>query len=439
VFEHLQDPIHFLQRCERALKESGKLILLVPDRSFCFDYFRPVSTAGQMLRAFLDGRKQHDPGTLYDHHALTATRNGAIAWVETDNTAEFAGTPAAGYSVATRTANEYIDCHAWVFTPSSFRLILSDLRSLGLLTLGEAFFHPSIGCEFMVVLSRSGAVELPPRVELARRMLLESAQFMSVPAAPAVRDNYIVPFAQNAVDVFRDVWVSKFPEELGLSAGDVSLHDDDRIKWLVATAGGVQGLDILELGPLEAGHTAMLLAAGARSVLAIEGNPQAFLRCLVVKEVRKLRDASFLLGDFTTFLQRDERHWPMIVASGVLYHMEGPLRLLELVAARTDTLFLWTHVVDTTVMPAGDPRWAPIARQETLDWRGETMTLHVRPYGEVTDPKFCGGLVSEPRWMEREDVLKALRILGFEHITISHENPTHPAGPSLAILAQRRR
>ena len=64
VFEHLPDPIGFLQRCERSLKEDGKLFLMIPDRRFTFDYFRPVSSTGGLLRAFLEGRTRHDPGNL---------------------------------------------------------------------------------------------------------------------------------------------------------------------------------------------------------------------------------------------------------------------------------------------------------------------------------------------------------------------------------------
>ncbi|WP_204301631.1 hypothetical protein, partial [Stenotrophomonas maltophilia] len=71
---------------------------------------------------------------------------------------------------------DYVDCHAWVFTPSSFRLILSDLRALGLVTMGEAFFHGSIGCEFMVVLSRAARAETPDRATLARQAIIEAAE-----------------------------------------------------------------------------------------------------------------------------------------------------------------------------------------------------------------------------------------------------------------------
>lgn len=449
VFEHLPDPIHFLQRCERALKDTGRLILLIPDRRFCFDYLRPVSTAGQMLRAFLAGQRRHDPGALYDHYGMNATRDGVQVWAGPDGGSfAFAGTPAAGYAFAVQNAADYVDCHAWVFTPSSCRLIFSDLRALGLIAMGEAFFHPTIGCEFMVVLQRSASGEVPERSELARRALLEAAEGgvhlrpQPVPvAAGADTPKYVrgAPRPQNMVDLFAGSWVGALPPSVGVSAGATELCDDHRIKWLIAEMGGVEGLDILELGPLEASHTAMLLQAGANSVLGVEANRDAFLRCLVVKELRGLRDASFLLGDFVGFLEEDRRHWPLIVASGVLYHAVDPLRLLDLLAERTDVLFLWTHVVDDAAMPAGDPRRALIARTEEREWRGRRIPLHVRPYAGTADPKFCGGPDAEPRWMARADLLQALATLGFDDLTTGPADPDHPAGPALTILARRRR
>jgi hypothetical protein len=50
----------------------------------------------------------------------------------------------------------YVDVHQWCFVPSSFRLMLADLHSLGLIALRETSFMPTSGCEFFVTLSRSG-------------------------------------------------------------------------------------------------------------------------------------------------------------------------------------------------------------------------------------------------------------------------------------------
>ena len=74
--------------------------------------------------------------------------------------------------------------------------------------------------------------------------------------------------------------------------------------WLVEQLGGVRDLSILELGPLEGGHTYWLEKMGAKSILALEANTRAFLKCLVVKEVYGLERAKFLCGDFMGFLRR---------------------------------------------------------------------------------------------------------------------------------------
>ena len=448
VFEHLPDPIGFLQRCERSLKPEGKLFLMIPDRRFTFDYFRPVSSTGDLLRSFLEGRTRHDPGNLYDHYSSSAVRNGIYVWGDLGGgTFTFSGELQAGYASAVATQENYVDCHAWVFTPSSFRRITDELRSLGLTKLGELEFYNSVGCEFFTVLSVSAPATSVDRVARAKAILVEATEGLDPPSAPTPEpamnfdDAYErrAPTAQNAVDAMGGTWVAQFPGELQLQAGSIALHSDARISWLIDQIGGVAGLDILELGPLEASHTAMLLEAQAKSVLAIEANRVAYLKCLVVKEIRKLDRASFLLGDLNQFLNQDERSWPLIVASGVLYHMERPLELLESLAKKTDRLFLWTHVVDDAHMPANDPRWAAITERVPRKWHDKDIVHYLRPYGSVSDPKFCGGLAPTPAWLSRTDLLGALQTLGFDDIRIAHEAGDAAAGPSLSVLATRRR
>lgn len=101
-------------------------------------------------------------------------------------------------------------------------------------------------------------------------------------------DQYVTgaPKPQNMVDLVPG-WVSRLPSQIAVSAGQLQLFSDARIDWAVGELAGVYGKNILELGPLEGGHTTQLLQKGAQSVTAVEANKLAFMRCLIVKELLK--------------------------------------------------------------------------------------------------------------------------------------------------------
>ncbi len=75
-----------------------------------------------------------------------------------------------------------------------------------------------------------------------------------------VLDNYIksAPNSENALDIFKSEWASMFPGSVSLAAGVVPLFEDNRIARDIEQFNGVQGKHIVELGPLQAGHTYML-------------------------------------------------------------------------------------------------------------------------------------------------------------------------------------
>ena len=79
--------------------------------------------------------------------------------------------------------------------------------------------------------------------------------------------------------------------------------NDERIRWLLEQLGNVEGEKILELGPLEGGHTYMLEHAGAK-VTSVEGNYGAFLRCLTVKNLLGLECSKFYAKELSTILKK---------------------------------------------------------------------------------------------------------------------------------------
>lgn len=258
------------------------------------------------------------------------------------------------------------------------------------------------------------------------------------------------PSLQNAVDAIAG-WNTSFPPQFGIKAGSLATYNDPRILWAMQNFGSLDGRRVLELGPLEGGHTSMLEAAGAQ-VDAIEANQRAFLRCLVAKEILGLTRSKFWLGDFIKALENWEQKYDLIVACGVLYHLANPLDLIELVARRTDAVYFWTHVVTEEAMPRWDPRRLVIAPEvENHRFHGIDVRAYRRTYIHVerdADGKlslqhpeenvaFCGGMSDEHRWLHRNDLLEALKAVGFMDIRTAHDEPNHPYGPALSIFARK--
>ena len=246
-----------------------------------------------------------------------------------------------------------------------------------------------------------------------------------------------LPSAQNCIDAIPG-WVSAFPAEYGLKAGDFHAFSDTRIAWLIERFGPMAGLSVLELGPLEGGHTHMLHQNGA-SITAVEANKTAFLKCLVTKELLGLPRVKFLLGDCVAYLEQDQTRYDLIVACGVLYHMRDPLRFLTLVAARTDVLYLWTSFIDVDALEPRSELAAWFAsRRERRDFNGFTATLYRLGYHGVNNNKdFCGGIFDTPRWMDRASILESLRTLGFDRLEIVHEDRPLPHQPCFSVFARR--
>ena len=245
------------------------------------------------------------------------------------------------------------------------------------------------------------------------------------------------PSAQNCIDAIPG-WVSAFPAETGLTAGAFHAFADTRMAWLIDKFGPMTGTSVLEIGPLEAGHTHMLHQNGA-SITAVEANKKAFLKCLVTKELFDLSRAKFLLGDCTEYLEQNGTRYDLIVACGVLYHMRDPLRFLTAVAARTDVVYLWTSFIDDQALEPGSDvaKWF-VSRRERREFNGITTTLFRLDYNGVNkNDNFCGGIFDTPRWMDRGSILESLRVLGFDSLEIAHEDKPLPHQPCFSVLARR--
>ena len=238
------------------------------------------------------------------------------------------------------------------------------------------------------------------------------------------------PSAQTAVDIFAGGWACDLAPLLGVqNTGSARIAEDPRPRYALKSFAGPDGTftgqRILELGPLEAGHSWRLEQMGAE-IVAVEANAEAYLKCLVVKELLGLKRVRFLFGDFLEYLRETDERYDLIFASGVLYHMSDPLELIRLAALRSDRLFLWTHVF-------APGKWRTSSRP--VDRGGLQVTYHQRTYRDRDRSTFLGGNRATACLLSRDDLLGALAHHGFVHQTIHRDKRDDAPGPSLSLCA----
>lgn len=182
----------------------------------------------------------------------------------------------------------------------------------------------------------------------------------------------------------------------------------------------------------------MFQTAGASKVLAIEANSRAFLKCLCIKEVLNLSKVSFLLGDFMKYLEVNTQRFDICSASGVLYHMDDPIRLLDLISRCTDRVYVWTHYFDEKIIQSNEHLKRKFGGISNYSYGDFSYEAAIQSYGEALEwVGFTGGVKPTSKWLSRESILAALELFGFKNVQINFQQPDHPNGPAFAFCASR--
>ena len=184
VLEHLPDLIGFLESAAILLAPGGTISVALPDRRFCFDYFRPAPTTGDLLEAHSTGRTRHSLRTAWNHTAYAVTVDGGLAWGQNPITRPvFIDSFNTAAAILARAAGDLdspaLDFHVWPFTPAGFCLAILELGQLGATDWRVESLYGPDSFEFFVVLRR-GAEQIDDaealqrrRMELLRRQLME--------------------------------------------------------------------------------------------------------------------------------------------------------------------------------------------------------------------------------------------------------------------------
>jgi hypothetical protein len=246
------------------------------------------------------------------------------------------------------------------------------------------------------------------------------------------------PAHQNAVDLFTGKWASDLSKVAAIDGtGGADLFAADPRPGMAALALGtaearLDGMSVLELGPLEAGHSYQLERLGAASVLGIEANAEAYLKCLIVKELLGLERCRFLLGDVLEFTAAVDRRFDLVFCSGILYHMSRPISLIKQICDLTDKCFVWTHYYDAE---SGDKEGAR-TRRLVCEFGFEADYYELEYSGQQAGT-FWGGNADVRAWMSRESIIACFRRFGLSKVEVMQDTPSHPNGAAMSFAAAR--
>lgn len=158
VIEHQTDLVRHLQSIERILDDNGKYYLIIPDKRYCFDANLSASNLAQVLSAFIEERTKHKLESVLEHRCLTTHNNPYLHLFGFHGNLDLSSLSDRFKSAVDEfeQSEDYLDVHAWYFTPKSFSAIIQGLNVLSLITLKvEKIYSTPYGeLEFCAVLTK---------------------------------------------------------------------------------------------------------------------------------------------------------------------------------------------------------------------------------------------------------------------------------------------
>ncbi|WP_375395180.1 class I SAM-dependent methyltransferase [uncultured Sphingomonas sp.] len=154
-FEHLPNPIRFLQGVTSVLKPGGQLVMTLPDFPRTFDAFRSPTLISDWLEAFEQSRERPTDKQVFEFHsyACRPSRGNLArplhAELMNDITEQWRNWHGTGYR----------DVHCSTFCPASFELLILEGQALGLINLTLETVTPANEIEFYVRLRN-----IPPQI-----------------------------------------------------------------------------------------------------------------------------------------------------------------------------------------------------------------------------------------------------------------------------------
>jgi hypothetical protein len=156
------DLIAFLSECSEILRQDGTISLAIPDKRYTFDYFRETSS----IRTVIDNHIyrehfNHSLGTILEHYMSAVLPDSGGTYMPNSS---YLMKDHMAYNKYMETINElmknydekeYIDCHSWIFTPASLKILIYQLNILNYIDLYiDDIYKVPHSIEFLVKLRK---------------------------------------------------------------------------------------------------------------------------------------------------------------------------------------------------------------------------------------------------------------------------------------------
>ena len=138
IIEHVPNLLGWLKCIEKMLKLGGKLLLVIPDKTFTFDFLREVSRVDQVLAADILQLEKPNAFQILDDIFWACDLTIPQAWngqkIKEPKQIRSLGQC---FEIAEKAVSEesYLDVHCWVFTPKSFSELIEYLNKNGIINL----------------------------------------------------------------------------------------------------------------------------------------------------------------------------------------------------------------------------------------------------------------------------------------------------------------
>lgn len=258
------------------------------------------------------------------------------------------------------------------------------------------------------------------------------------------------PSPQGPVDIFAGDWAYELPIAGVTSGKGRGFLDKHHSVWECEQVfGRLTGMTCLELGPNEGEVSFHLHHAGCAEVLSIEARVLSFLKCLVVKNFLRLDSVQFALGDFVKYMEETDRCFDLCVAAGVLYHMQDPVRVIDLMARRSKRIAIATHYFhekliqyDASADRSGLPRatWNFPEPDGLIHTRGKLAVRYHRyvypDRQEQHETYGHGGTAMFAHLMTKEDICRTVEHFRCKILAVT-DSLDCERGPFLTLVAER--